>query len=114
VPAGTDEGIGATMAAAGEHAHVSDRVGVHVEQLEIDVASAYRGNAEKLRSGWALTGPGGWINFAADTDATAVDADDFLAVLDGPDVHPTKTRNTTTKMAPMRKQCDVLCLPSPR
>ena len=51
VPAGTDEGIGATIAAAGQHADVSDRVGVHVEQLEIGVASAHRGNPEKLRSG---------------------------------------------------------------
>jgi hypothetical protein len=34
VPAGTGEGIGAAMAAAGKHAYVSDRVGVHVEELE--------------------------------------------------------------------------------
>jgi hypothetical protein len=68
-------------------------------------------------AGWALIGPGGSINFAAGTGVTAADADDFpdsgaevsrLAVLDGPEAHPTKTRDTTTSMAPMRKQRDVL------
>ena len=62
------------------------------------------------------------MNFAAGTDVTAVDVDGFpdpavevprLAVLDGPEVHPTKTRDTTTRMAPMRKQRDVPCSRSP-
>jgi hypothetical protein len=44
---------------------------------------------------------------AAGTDVTAVDADDFpdsavevprFAVLAGPEVHPTKTRDTTTRV----------------
>jgi hypothetical protein len=78
--------------------------------------------ASSSSAGWALTGPGGSINFAAETDVTAVDADDFAdsevevprpAVLDGPEVHPTKTRDTTTRMAPMRKQRDVPCVPPP-
>jgi hypothetical protein len=63
------------------------------------------------------------MNFAAGTGVTAVDADDFpdpavevprLAVLDGPEVHPAKTRDTTTRMAPMRKQRDVPGPQSPR
>ena len=52
---------------------------------------------------------------------TAVDVDDlpdfeveigWLAGLDGPDVHPAETRNTTTRISPMRKQRDVLFLQS--
>ena len=78
--------------------------------------------ASSSSAGRALIGPGGSINFAAGTDVTFVDADDFpdsgvevsrLAVLDGPEVHPTKTRDTTMRMAPMRTERDVLCLQSP-
>jgi hypothetical protein len=79
--------------------------------------------ASSSSAGWALIGPDGWINFAAGPDVTLVDADDFpdsevevprLAVLDGPEVHPTKTKDTATMMAPMRQERDVLCLQSPR
>lgn len=64
--------------------------------------------ASSSSAGWALTGPGGSISFAAETGDTAVDADDFadsevevprLAVVDGPDVHPAKTKGTSTMLA---------------
>jgi hypothetical protein len=73
--------------------------------------------ASSSSAGRALTGPGGSISFAAGTDLTVVDVDDFPdseveasrpAVLDGPEVHPTKTRETATRMAPMLKERDVL------
>jgi hypothetical protein len=66
--------------------------------------------ASASRAGSALIGPGGWINFATGTDGTLADVGDFpdsdvevagLAVLDGPDVHPTKMRDVTVRMAPM-------------
>ena len=98
-------------------------VTVPVHNVMSDAPPAAPALASSSSAGWPLTVPGGSINFAAGTDLTAVDADDFpgsgvevprLAVLDGPDVHPAKTRNTTTRMAPMRKQRDVLCWQSPR
>jgi hypothetical protein len=54
---------------------------------------------------------------------TVVDADEFPdsdvevlpgAVFDGPEVHPTKTSGTTTRMAPTRNQRDGLRLLPPR
>jgi hypothetical protein len=72
--------------------------------------------ASSSSAGWALTGPGGSINFAAGTDVTDVDAGEFpgsgaevppLAVIDDPEVHPAKTKDTTTRAAPVRKERDV-------
>src|SRR5215475_10311835 len=62
-------------------------------------------------AGWALIGPGGSISFAVEPDV-----DDFpdsalelrsFAVLVGPEVHPTNTRDMATRMAPMPQERDV-------
>ena len=37
-----------------------------------------------------------------------------LAVLAGPEVHPAKTRDTTTRIAPKQKERDVLCFTTHR
>lgn len=68
--------------------------------------------ASSSSAGLALIGPGGWINFAVEPGVTVVATDDRdsevevlrLAVFDGPEVHPTKTSGTITKVAPMRQQ----------
>jgi hypothetical protein len=79
--------------------------------------------ASSSSAGWALIGPGGSISFAAGTDVTVVDVGDFpdsdvevprLARFGGPEVHPARTRDTTTRIAQMREDCGVRCLQPPR
>ena len=79
--------------------------------------------ASSSSPGWALIGPGGSISFAGETDVAVLDVGDFpdseaedsgLGVFDGPEVHPAKTRDTTLRTAPMRKERGILCLQSPR
>jgi len=86
-------------------------------------ALRHAARASSSSAGRALIGPGGSINPAAGTDVALADVDDFpdpeveisrFAVLDGPEMHPTKTRDTATMTAPMRQERDVLCLQSPR
>jgi len=77
--------------------------------------------APSSSAGWALIGPGGSINLAAEPGVAVVDVDDcpdsaaevpWLAVLAGPEAHPTKTMGTTTRMAPMGNEREAQSLQS--